>query len=164
MWNWKSIFEDGEISVYRDIDNIVDTEANEDDVYGSVECYQPMPAKVATWVSIAVKDKGTVARYMEQRKGLGFDLAGYEKYRYTLCLAEVDSEKRMYRVLPAIDYDRDDKQLGTSSILSGEGVPLVEGIKTDWSSVRSRGTHKAIRILYRALFPKPKNDSPHSFV
>jgi hypothetical protein len=162
MWNWKSIFEDGEIAVYRDIDNVIDTEADEDDLYGSVECYRPMPAKVAAWVSISVKGSEAVARYMEQRKGLGFDTAGYEKYRYTLCLAEVDSEKRMYRVLPAIDYDKDDRQLGTSSLLSGEGVPLVKGIGTNWSSVRARGTHKAIRILYKALFPEPRNDSPQS--
>jgi hypothetical protein len=156
MWNWKSIFEDGEVAIYWDIDNVIDPEADEDGLYSSVECYRAMPSKAATWISISAKGKDGVSRYIAQRKESGLNISGYKKYRYTLCLAEVDAEKGTYRVIPAIDYTSDDKQLGTSSLLSEGGAPLVKGIKTDWSPIRSRNTHKAIRALYKVLFPPAK--------
>jgi len=66
---------------------------------------------------------------------------------------EIDSEKKQYRVIPAIDYDGEGNQLGASSILMNETKPLIRGIKTDWSPLRSRSTHKAIPALYKLIYP-----------
>jgi hypothetical protein len=153
MWNWKSIYEDDKFAFYSDIDNIIDSEGDEDGIYASVECYQPMPPRVVVWVAFVFKKKLAISHYIKQREGMGLPTKGYQKYKYTLSLVEIDAEKKQYRVIPAIDYDGEGNQLGASSILMNETKPLIKGIKTEWSPLHSRGTHKAIPALYKLIYP-----------
>jgi hypothetical protein len=152
MWNWTAIYEDDAFVYYCDLEKVIDVEGDEDGIYDSVECYRPMPEKVAVWLSIVCKNKEYVKKYKEQRKAMRLTTNGYTHYQYTLCLVEIDAKNNRYRVIPAIDYDEKGHELGTSSILTDEHHPLVEGIKTDWAPIRSRKTHKMIPDLLKRLY------------
>lgn len=155
MWNWKLIYEDGEVASYCDLDKIIDTEGGEDNIFASMECYRQLPPKFAVWASLIFKKKGAVQRYKEQRKGAGLPANGYQRFRYALCLVEIDAAKKRYRVIPATDYDSSDNELGESSILSDKNEPLVEGLKTEWASVRSRTTHPMIPAIFKRFLVQP---------
>ncbi|HOE16589.1 MAG TPA: hypothetical protein PLX02_03865 [Syntrophorhabdaceae bacterium] len=155
MWNWKLIYEDGEVASYCDLDKIIDTEGGEDNIFASMECYRQLPTKFAVWVSLIFKTKEAAQRYKEQRKGAGLPAKGYQRFRYTLCLVEIDAAKKRYRVIPATDYDSSDNELGESSILSDKDEPLVEGLKTEWASVRSKTTHSMIPAIFKRFLVQP---------
>lgn len=155
MWNWKLIYEDGEIASYCDLDKIIDTEGGEDGIFASMECYRQLPPKFAVWASLTLKKKEAAKRYKEQRKEAGLPVKGYQQYRYTLCLIEIDAEKKRYRVIPATDYDSADNELGESSILSRRDEPLVEGLKTEWASINSRTTHSMIPAIFKRFLVRP---------
>ncbi|OPY74264.1 MAG: hypothetical protein A4E64_02351 [Syntrophorhabdus sp. PtaU1.Bin058] len=151
MWNWKPIFEDEEIISYCDLDKIIDTEGGEDGIFASMECYRPIPPKFAVWVSLTFKKKEAAKRYIEQRKGAGLPVTGYQRFRYTLCLIEMDATKKRYRIIPATDYDSADNELGESSILTDRNAPLVEGLKTEWASINSRSTHSIVPAIFKRI-------------
>ena len=149
MWDWKLIFEDGEIISYCDFDKVIDTEGGEDDIFASMECYRQIPPRFAVWASLAFKKKEAIKKYIEQRKGAGLPVKGYQRFRYALCLIEMDAMKKRYRVIPATDYDSTDNELGESSILTDKNAPLVEGLKTEWTSINSRTTHGMIPVIFK---------------
>jgi len=149
MWNWNLIFEDGEIISYCDLDKIIDTEGGEDGIFASMECCRPISPRFAVWASLTFKKKEAVKRYIEQRKGAGLPVTGYQRFRYTLCLIEMDAIKKRYRVIPATDYDSTDNELGESSILADKNAPLVEGLKAEWASINSRATHRMIPAIFK---------------
>ncbi len=155
MWNWKLIYEDGEIASYCDLDKIIDTEGGEDNIFASMECYRQLSSKFALWASLTFKKKEAVQKYRGQRKEAGLSVKGYQRFRYTLCLVEMDATKKKYRVIPATDYDSADNELGESSILSKRDEPLVEGLKTEWASINSRTTHSMIPAIFKRFLVQP---------
>jgi hypothetical protein len=155
MWNWKLVFEDGDTASYCDFDKIIDTEDDEDNIFASMECYRQLPPRFAVWTSLTLKKKEAVKRYKEQRKGAALPVKGYRQYRYTLCLLEFDMTKKRYRVIPATDYDSADKELGESFLLNDKNEPLVEGLKTEWTSINSRTTHPMIPAIFKRFLVQP---------
>jgi hypothetical protein len=151
MWNWKLMYEDKESLWYCDIDSISDSEEDEDGVYRSTECYQLAARKVAIWTSIFVKSDGKVAHYVEQRQKKGLPIKGYEHFNNVLSVVEIDLEKKQYRVIPAIDYDKEGNELGQSTVLDDQTGPVLQGVKSDWSPIQPRKTHKAVHALYRFI-------------
>ncbi len=154
MWNWKLIFEDEEAASYCDFDKIIDTEGDEDNIFASMECYRQLPPRFAVWTSLTLKKKEAVKRYKEQRRRAGLPLEGYQRFRYTLCLIEIDATKKRYRVIPATDYDSADNELGESSILDDKDSPLIEGLATEWSAINSRTTHMMIPAIFKKVVVK----------
>lgn len=153
MWNWKLMYEDDDFALYCDIDNVAGAEEDEQGLFPSAECYRSLPEKIAVWVSIALKKDETIKAYAARRKGAGLPAAKYKHYAHTLGLVELDAVNGLYRTIPAIDFDEKDNQLGTSSLLSGEDVPLVKGIEGDWSKINARKTSKAIKAIFRFFYP-----------
>jgi hypothetical protein len=149
MWNWKTVYEDDIYALYCDLDNIIDTASDEEDLYASTECYMPLPERCGIWTSLFLKKKTAIKRYVAARKKGGFPIAGYEDYRYSLCLVEFDRKNTKYRVIPAADYDEKDRQIGDSSLLDAVSPPLIDGVTADWSNVRSRNTHTMIKALFK---------------
>jgi hypothetical protein len=156
MWNWKPIYQDDDFNFYCDIDKVVEGEDDEADTYHFSEWYEPILPRIAVWTAFFVKNKELIGRYIVQRKGMNLPVAHYKGYLYTLCLTQLDLEKRLYRVIPATDYDAKDMELGMSALLSDETDPLLTGIATEWSPIRARKTHKAIRALFRFFEPSAK--------
>jgi hypothetical protein len=152
MWNWKLMHEDKEIICYCDIDSINDPVEDEDGYYSSVECYQAIPRRVAAWMSFFFKSKEAIRQYIEHRVNKSLPVEGYEDFNNTLCLVEIDSEKMLYRVIPAIDYDDKNNELGQSTALDIEGQALLKGMEGDWSPIQPRKTHKAIHALYKFVY------------
>ena len=153
MWNWKLMFEDREVVCYCDIDSIIDPEEDENGIYRSAECYQSISGKVAAWMSIYIKNKATAGRYIEERKRMGLPIDRYEDFNNVLCVVEIDPEKEMYRVIPAMDYDNMGNELAGSTALDDEGSALFRGrIKGDWSPIKRGKTHKAIQALYKFVY------------
>jgi len=76
-------------------------------------------------------------------------------FSYTLGLVELDAVNNLYRVIPAMDLDEKDQQLGTSSLLDGTKDPLLKGIKGDWSKIGSPKTSKAIKLLFNFFYSPP---------
>jgi hypothetical protein len=153
MWNWKLIHEDDEFVIYCDIENVVGMEEDDEGSFPSAECYQSIPDKVAVWVSIGLKKPDTLKTYIRLRKKVGLPVEGYEHYDHTLGLVEVDALKGLYRVIPAIDFNEMDVQLGTSSLLAAEGGIALKGIAGDWSKVNGRMTSKAIKSIFKFFYP-----------
>ncbi len=149
MWNWKTVFEDEKYAFFCDMNNIVDTVGDGEGNFASTECYMPIPQRFGVWTSLFLKKKTTKKRYLTSRKKRGFSVAGYEAYSYSLCLVEFDSETMKYRVIPAADYDERDRQIGDAVILDVIDQSLIEGVATDWSSIRSKKTHPMIKSLYK---------------
>ncbi len=154
MWNWKHFYEDDNISVFCDLDQIIDTEADEDGLYASPDCYRPLPTRFGVFVSIVLKKKEDAARYLEERKKRSLPVAGYKSYRYSLCLAEIDLKQMVCRVLPAGDYDAKDKELGEACIITEAMAALLPGISDEWKPIRSKKSHPMIRELAKKFFPK----------
>ncbi|MCX5811857.1 MAG: hypothetical protein NT178_04850 [Proteobacteria bacterium] len=152
MWNWKLMHEDEEVICYCDIDSINDPVEDENGYYRSIECYQVIPNRVAAWMSFFIKNKETIRYYIEQREKAGLPIKGYQDFNNVLCLVEIDSEKMLYRVIPAIDYDDKSNELGQSTALDIEGQDLLKGMKGDWSPIRPRKTHKAIHALFKFVY------------
>lgn len=153
MWNWKLMHEDGDFILYCDIDNIVGAEEDNLGLFPSPACYRPLPDKSAVWVSIILRKDEAIKAYAARRQEAGLPAEGYERYAHTLVLVELDAVNRLYRAIPVIDYDREDNQLGESSLLSGEDDPLIKGIEGDWSKVNARKTSKAIKAIFRFCYP-----------
>jgi hypothetical protein len=151
MWNWKPMYEDEETAWYSDIDSITDSGEDEDGLYRSLDCYQPILRKAATWTAIFVKSNEKVREYVEQRQKKGLPIEGYQDFNNVLCVVEIDLEKRTYRVIPAIDYDKAGNELGQSTVLDDESGSIFKGIKGDWSPIQPRKTHKAIQALYKFI-------------
>lgn len=154
MWNWKHFYEDDNISVFCDLDQIIDTEADEDGLYASPDYYRPLPTRFGVFVSIVLKKKEDVARYLEERKKRSLPVTGYKSYRYSLCLAEIDLKQMVCRVLPAGDYDVKDKELGEACIITEAMAALLPGISDEWKPIRSKKSHPMIRELAKKFFPK----------
>jgi hypothetical protein len=153
VWNWKFMHEDDKFVLYCDIDNVTVPEADEDGFYPSTDCYQAMPERVAMWVSVFPKGQEAKDRYLAQRESMGLETRGYEAYHHTLCLAEFDARRMVYRFIPAVDYTEKEDELGTSAILSDEGRPLLKGIKAEWSAIGDQENHSVIQRLFDFLFP-----------
>jgi hypothetical protein len=151
MWNWKLMHEDEESLWYCDIDSISDSEEDENGMYRSADCYQPLSRKAAIWTSIFFKSKEKVAQYVEQRKKTGLPVKGYQGFNNFLSVVEIDLEKKRYRVIPAIDYDKAGKELSQSTLLDDQAEPVLPGIKSDWSPIQPRKTHKAIQALHKFI-------------
>lgn len=147
MWNWKTVYEDDRYVFYCDLDNIVDTAGDGEGVYASTACYQSLPQRFGVWTSLFLKKKTARKKYVTARKKGGLSISGYEDYRYSLCLVEIDSGIMKYRFIPAADYNDTDRQIGDSSILDNVDTLLVEGVTTEWSAIRSRKTHTMIKAL-----------------
>ena len=158
MWNWKHFFEDDNISVFCDLDQIIDTEADEDGFYASPDCYRPLPMRFGLFVSLILKKKEDVARYLEERKNRSLSIKGYKSYKYSLCLVEIDARQMVWRVLPAGDYDVKDKELGESCIITEVMPAILPGINEEWKPIRSRKSHPMIRSLAKMVFPKDPDD------
>jgi hypothetical protein len=154
MWNWKLMHDDAQLAFFCDIDNIMNPEADEDGMYASVECCQGIPARAACMASLHMKKKEVVSRYIQQRQVLGLVTEGYDLYAYTLCVVELDAETRKYRVTPAMDCDGAGAYLGVSSFFDNDEPP-VKGIATEWSPIMSPKTHKAIKAVYKFIYPAP---------
>jgi hypothetical protein len=152
MWNWKLMHEDREIVCYCDIDSINNPVEDEDGFYSSVECYQATPKRVAAWMSIFIKNKKTIAHYIKQREEAGLPIEGYQGFNNVLCLIEIDSEKMLYRVIPAIDYDDKSNELGQSTVLDIEGQTMLKNMKGDWSPILQGKTHRAIHALFKFVY------------
>jgi hypothetical protein len=149
MWNWKLIHEDKESLWYCDIDSISDSEEDEDGLYRSADCYQPLSTKAVIWTSIFLKSKEKVVQYVEQRKKKGLPVKGYQSFSNFLSVVEIDLTKKQYRVIPAIDYDKGGKELSPSTVLDEEANSIMPGVKSNWSPMQPRKTHKAIHALYK---------------
>jgi hypothetical protein len=156
MWNWKHFYEDDAISVFCDLDQVVDTEADEDGLYASPDCYRPLPTRFGIFISIVLKRKEDVTRYLEERKKRSLTVTGYKSYKYSLCLAELDLRQMTCRVLPAGDYDVKDKELGEACIITEALAALLPGINDEWKLIRSKKSHPMIRELAKKFFPKEK--------
>src|SRR5512145_238850 len=117
MWNWKTAYEDEQYTFFCDLNNIIDTAGDQDGLYASAECYMPIPQRFGIWTSLFLKKKAARKRYQTVRKQSGLSVAGYEDYRYSLCLVEFDSGTMKYRIIPAADYNESDRQIGDSTIL-----------------------------------------------
>lgn len=157
MWNWKPFYEDESISVFCDLDQIVDTQADQDGLYCSTDCYQGLPLRFGVFISIVLKNKDDMARYFEERKKRSLPVTGYKSYRYSLCLAEIDGGQMRSRVLPAGDYDGKDRQLGDTCIITDITPPIFAGVDENWKPIRSKKTHPMIRELAKLFFPKEKD-------
>ncbi|MBP1745840.1 MAG: hypothetical protein H6Q54_455 [Deltaproteobacteria bacterium] len=155
MWSWKLIYEDETFNLFCDIDNVVGSEELDEGIFAGVECYRSLPEKIAVWVSIGIRDRGILKKYIERRKKAGFSSDGYDDFSYTLGLVELDAVNNLYRVIPAMDLDEKDQQLGTSSLLDGTKDPLLKGIKGDWSKIGSPKTSKAIKLLFNFFYNPP---------
>ena len=153
MWNWKLMHEDKEIICYCDIDSINDPVEDEDGYYSSVECYQAIPKRVAAWMSFFFKNKEAIKQYIDLREKDGLPVEGYVDFNNVLCLVEIDSEKMLYRVIAAMDYDSNNNELSQSALLDIEGQTLFKKMKGDWSPMQPRKTHKAIYALYKFVYP-----------
>ena len=158
MWNWKHFFEDEHISTFCDLDQIVDTEADADGFYASPDCYRPLPARFGVFISIVLKSKEDIARYLEERKKRSLPLKGYKSYKYSLCLAELDLRQMTCRVLSAGDYDVNDKELGEASVITEALATILPGINDEWKPIRSKKSHPMIRELAKKFFPKDTGD------
>jgi hypothetical protein len=154
MWNWKPFYDDDNISAFCDLDQIVDTEADENGCYSGPDCYRGLPPRFAVFVSIVLKNKDDMARYLEERKNRSLPLKGYKSYRYSLCLAEIDARQMISRVLPAGDYDVKDRELGDTCVITDITPPILPGINEEWKPIRSKKTHRMIRELAKMFFPK----------
>jgi hypothetical protein len=149
MWNWKTVYEDDIYALYCDLDNIIDTAGDEEDLYASTECYVPLPERCGIWTSLFLKKKTAKKRYAAARKKGGFSTSGYEDYQYSLCLIEFDTGTMKYRVIPAADYNEKDQHIGDSLLLDSVDPSLIDGVTVDWSNIRSRKTHPMIKALYK---------------
>lgn len=156
MWNWKVIYEDKDMVCYLDIENITDSQADEDGLYSCVECYHSIPDRVVVWVMFFIKKNEVVEKYKQYLKEKGALTEGYLDYNNSLCLIELDAEKGLYRAIPAIDYTSNGIELGVSKIITDKGESFIKGLKGDWSSINSRYTNKAIPAIFRFLY---KTDS-----
>jgi hypothetical protein len=152
MWNWKFMYENETFNLFCDTESAAGSEENEEGMFPSVECYRPLPDKVAVWVSIGIKDKGFIKEYIERRKKAGLPTEGYETFSYTLGLVEFDAPNKLYRVIPAMDLDERDQQIGTSSLLDGKKGLSIKGMKSDWSKIESPRTSKAIQQLFNFFY------------
>lgn len=154
MWNWKTIYEDDQYAFYCDLDNIIDTVGDEEGIYASTACYQSLPQRFGVWTSLFLKKKTTRTKYVTARKRGDLSISGYESYRYSLCLVEIDSGTMKYRLIPAADYDDKDQQIGDSTLLEAiVNPPLIEGLATEWSAIGSRKTHPMIKALCKIFTP-----------
>ena len=149
MWNWKPVYEDEEYAFFCDLDNIIDTVGDGEGMFGSTECYMPIPERFGVWTTLFPKRKETRKNYLETRKKSGLPATGYNTYRYTLCLVEFDTSSHRYRSIPAADYNGNDEQIGDSSIL--ECRLFMEVLSKDWAGIRSKNTHPMIRDLFRVF-------------
>jgi len=154
MWNWKPFYDDDNISAFCDLDQIVDTEADENGCYSGPDCYRALPPRFGVFVSIVLKNKDDMARYLEERKRRSLPLKGYKSYRYSLCLAEIDARQMISRVLPAGDYDVKDRELGDTCVITDITPPILPGINEEWKPIKSKKTHRMIRELAKMFFPK----------
>ena len=154
MWNWKPFFEDDNISAFCDLDQIVDTEPDADGFYASPDCYRPLAERFGVFISIVLKNKEDMARYLEERKKRSLPLKGYKSYKYSLCLAEIDSRQMVCRVLPAGDFDIKDNELGEACIITEALAAILPGINDEWKPIKSRKSHPMIRNLAKMFFPK----------
>ena len=152
MWNWKFIYENETFNLFCDTDSVAGSEEIEEGIFPGTECYQPLPEKIAVWVSIGIKDKELIRGYIERREDAGLPSEGYEDFSYTLGLVELDAANRLYRVIPAIDHDESDKKIGTSTLLDGKKGLLIKGMKPDWSKIESPRTSKAIKHLFNFFY------------
>jgi hypothetical protein len=152
MWNWKLIYENETFNLFCDIDNVVGSEEIDEGIFAAVDCYRRLPEKIAVWVSIGIKDREVLKNYVKRREQAGISSESYENLSYTLGLVELDAVNNLYRVIPAMDLDEKDQQLGTSTLLDGKkGLPL-KGMKTDWSKIDSSRTSKAIKQLFNFFY------------
>ncbi len=154
MWNWKPFFQDDHISAFCDLDQVIDTEPDEDGCYASPDCYRSFPPRFGVFVSIVLKDKEDIARYLEERKKRSLPMAGYKSYKYSLCLAEIDAREMVCRVLPAGDYDTHDRELGEANSIITEIKAVLPGINDEWKPIKSKKSHPMIRELAKMFFPK----------
>ncbi|HQP56458.1 MAG TPA: hypothetical protein PLN83_10135 [Syntrophorhabdus sp.] len=152
MWSWKLIYEDETFNLFCDIDNVAGSEEFDNGIFPSADCYRPLPEKIVLWVSIGIKDKSVLKDYVERRKQSGLSFEGYNDFSHALGVVEFDAENRLYRVIPAMDLDTRDQQLGTSSLLDGKKASLLKGIKSDWSKIESPRTSKAIKSVYHFFY------------
>jgi hypothetical protein len=155
MWNWKHFYEDDSISVFCDLDQVIDTEADEDGLYASPDCYRPLPTRFGVFVSIVMKNKADIARYLEERKSRSLPAKGYKSYKYSLCLAELDLRQMTCRVLPAGDFDTNDKELEGGCVITEAAI--FPGINDEWKPIRSKKSHPMVRELAKKFFPKEKD-------
>jgi hypothetical protein len=149
MWNWKTVYEDDICAFYCDLDKVIDTEADADDLYASTECYMPLRERYGVWTSLSFKKKTIKKQYSEARKQMGFFIEGYEDYQYSLCLVEFDVKKMKYRIIPVMDYDTRDHEISDSFLFADAESSLVDGISGEWASIRSRKIHPMIKALYK---------------
>lgn len=154
MWNWKPFHEDDACSAFCDLDQVVDTEADENGYYSSMDCYRSLPNRFGVFVSIVMKNKDDVARYVAERRARSLAVTGYRSYKYCLCLVEVDASLMSSRVLGAGDYDSSDRLLSDNCIITDITPPIFAGVNGDWKPIRSKNTHPLIRSLARLFFPK----------
>ncbi len=152
MWSWKLIYEDETFNLFCDIDSVVGSEEIEEGIFAGVECYRRLPEKIVLWVSLGIKDKRVLKDYIRRRKQAELSSEGYDSYSYTLGLVELDSVNRLYRVIPTMDFNEKDAQLGTSSLLDDTVVPLLEGLRGNWSKIGSPKTSKAIKLLFNFFY------------
>jgi len=165
MWNWKLIYENETFNLFCDTESVAGSEENEEGMFPSVECYQSLPDKVAAWVSIGIKDKGVIKEYTERREGAGLPTEGYEAFSYTLGIVELDSPNKLYRIIPAMDHDVRDQQIGTSTLLDGKKDVLLKGMKNDWSKIDSPKTSKAIKKLFQFFYRSDSQlDKPNAII
>ena len=113
----------------------------------------PKPTKT----DFTVHPTATV-RSLEQRKKRSLTLTGYKSYQYSLCLAEIDARRMMCRVLPAGDFDKNDKELGEDCIITEAMTAILPGINDEWRPIRSKKSHPMIRDLAKMFFPKDTGD------
>ncbi len=147
MWNWKPVYEDEEYALFCDLDQIVDTVGDGEGMFGSTECYMPIPERFGVWTTLFLKTGQIRKDYLENRKAGRLSTTGYNRYRYTLCLVEFDSSAHKYRAIPAADYNSNDEQIGDSSLLDGN--PPVAGLSDDWASLKSKNAPPMIRALFK---------------
>ena len=159
MWNWKLIYESETFNLFCDIDNVVGSEEIDEGIFPGAECYQSLPGKFAIWVSIGIKDKGIIKDYIERREKTGLSSEGYDGFSHILGLVELDAANRLYRVIPAVDLDGKDRQLGTSTFLDGKKGLLLKGMKSDWSKIESSRTSKAIKLLFNFFYRPASRDN-----
>ena len=156
MWSWKLIYEDETFNLFCDIENVVGSEELDYGIFPSSDCYRSLlPDKIAVWVSIGIKDRSILKDYIQRRKQAGLSFEGYDNFSYTLGIVEFDAVSRLYRVIPAVDLDTRDQQLGTSSLLDGKKALLLKGIKSNWSKIESPRTSKAIKLLFNFFYTSP---------
>lgn len=124
--DWRILGESGHVATYYNAKSI-----------SSIE------GIVKVWTLVVAKSKEMVNSKIEGYKLMGVSTKGYENYRYTMVLDEINCDNKMARpISPLVDYDEIWNPLNT----------FFSSSSVDWTNMDS-GDMPALEHLYKAVCP-----------